>query len=374
MALKKQIIVGVGALAGSVAVSGVAHAGTYTYGANAAGNVVVIAEATKVASSQAAGLIGSRVSNAVSSAIGGGFGGGGGAGGGMGLNVNRQSSLAPSGNGLTAGLGDGKGKASGSAPQRAGVWLNGAYNWLENKQEGAKFDGGITNVMGGADYLVTDRILVGLAAGYENQDIKTKFNNGKMEGNGLTLAPYFAFILNKNISFDLTVGHSWVDYDVSRGNGSITGSTNGDRWFSTVNANYGTTINNWQLGAALGYLYTQEKQDAYNESNGNRVDATDTHLGQARLTGKVGYLAPTSFGYLNPYGSARLEYDLVKDAPGTVDAAGTLASHDNFGVTFGLGVAAGIGDATTVNLEGTTTQFRDNQNVYGVSGTVRYKF
>lgn len=373
----KTYIIGTAAVVGTVAgMSGSAMAAaSYTYGANAAGNTVTAPLVTQEATKTTASLISGRVSAAVSGATGGGGVGGGGAPGGGGLFApTNSSSLMPNGKGYAGGNGDGKGKASGSAPRNFGVWLNGAGTWLENEQANAEFKGSIYNVMGGADYLIKDRFLVGLSAGYERADIKTTFNSGKLESDGFTVAPYFAFILNKNVSFDVSVGHSWVDYDVSRGSGAVTGNTSGDRWFGTANANYTTSINNWQLGATLGYLYTMEKQDAYTESNGGQVGEVSVHLGQARLGGKVGYLAPTSFGYLNPYGSARLEYDVVKDGPGVVDAAGTKANDDDFGVTFGLGVAAGIGEATTINVEATTTQFRDDLKNYGVSGTVRYRF
>lgn len=365
---KSYLLAGSAIVLGGVVAASAASAATYTYGANAAGNTVVIAQATSQASTQTTNLIGSRVSSAVSSAVSGSLGG---------------ASAGPTGGGFTPGVQQqgtlvssdaGQGRASGSAPRRTGVWLNGGYTWLENKQAGANFDGGITNVMGGIDYLVQNNVLVGVSAGYEHQDITTKFNSGTLKGDGLTIAPYFAFILNKNINFDASIGHSWVNYDMTRSGGAVTGSTDGDRWFGIANANYTTSINNWQLGASLGYLYSMEKQDAYHESNGNAIDEASTHLGQARLGGKVGYVAATNFGYLNPYTSARLEYDVVKDHAGTIDAQGTLANSDDFGVTFGLGMNAGIGENTTLNLEGTTTQFREDQSVYGVSGTVRYKF
>lgn len=369
----RTYIIGTAAAVGTVAgLSGAATAAE-TYG-----NVVTAPLVTQEATKTTASLISGRVSAAVSGATGGAFSGGvgggvGGGGGGL-FAPSNSSSLMPNGKGYAGGNGDSKGKASGSAPRNFGVWLNGAGTWLENEQASAEFKGNIYNVMGGADYLIKDRFLVGLSAGYERADIKTKFNNGKLESDGFTVAPYFAFILNKNISFDVSVGHSWIDYDISRTSNAVSGSTTGDRWFGTTNANYTTSINNWQLGATLGYLYTMEKQDAYKESTGGSVDEVGVHLGQARLGGKVGYLAPTSFGYLNPYGSARLEYDVVKDAPGVINAAGTKANDDDFGVTFGLGVAAGIGQSTTINVEATSTQFRDDLKNYGVSSTVRYRF
>lgn len=365
MGLKKNLLMSAVVAVGGVAVTGNAHA-AYSYGANAASNTIVAPKAVETASTQAASLVSTRVSQAVSGATGGVA---------PGVSVPLgQVSLVPGGKGLAVGNGDGKGKASGSAPRRVGVWLNGSYTWIENEQANSNFDGQILNVMGGADYLVSDRVLVGLSGGYENQDIKTKFNNGKLEGDGFTVAPYFAFILNKNVNFDVSVGHSWIDYDVSRNGSSVTGSTTGDRWFGSANANYVTSVNNWQLGATAGYLYTMENQDGYTESDGSAVSEVGVHLGQARLSGKLGYLFPASFGYVNPYGTARLEYDVLKDEAGIIDAAGTKANDDKFGVTFGLGVSAGIGEATSINLEGTTTQFREEMNAYGVSGTVRYKF
>jgi len=351
-----------------VSFSGSAMASSYSYGTNAAGTTVTAPEVTKQASAQTAGLISARVSSAVSSATG---------------NISAGAAPAPAPistptptsslqPGDKVSFSTGNTSAAGDVAKRFGAWANAGVTHINNDQAGSEFSGNILTGLVGGDYLVNDYLLVGLSGGYEHGDIDTTYNNGTLTSSGVTVAPYLAVIINKYFSIDTSFGHTWVSYDESHG--GVTGSTNGSRYFATVNGNANTMIDNWQLGSSLGFLYTKEDQDAYSESNGTAVGKVKVRLGQARATERLGYLAPVSWGYVNPYGWARLEYDVSKTAAGVIDSKGTLASHSNFGTTFGLGVNFGLGDYTTLNVEGTTTQFRENLQVYGGTATIRVKF
>jgi len=117
-----------------------------------------------------------------------------------------------------------------------------------------------------------------------------------------------------------------------------------------------------------------ENQDAYTESDSTVNGKNQVRLGQARATARVGYMLPVSWGYVNPYGWARPEYDVSKTPAGVIDNAGTKSSNSHFGTTFAVGTNVGLGDNSVFSLEGTTSQFRKNLDVYGVTGTVRFKF
>lgn len=353
-----------------------------TYGATAPSTTVVAPTLNQVASQQSASLISGRVSQAVanvSGSIGSNLGSGGTGGGfqGGGFQGGGAPGGAPGGGGRAPGPQssvDGAGKAAGSAPPRWGMWANASHADLRNTQAGADFDASVIDALAGIDAMVTDRLLLGVAGGFESTNVKTHFNDGTLKGQGWALAPYGAFIINKVFSIDATIGRAEIDYDSSRQFGAVSGHTNGTRWFASVSGNANTMVDNWVLGSSLGFLYATETQDAYTETDGSEVDETKTRLGQMRLTPKVGYRLPMEFGSVTPYGSARLEYDVNKTPAQPVDSVGTMASDSRFGTTFAVGVNANIGDGLSANLEASSTQFRENIETTIFSGTIRYRF
>lgn len=324
-----------------------------TYGSSAPSTTaapVVVAQA----SSQAANLVSGRISQAVSNATG---------------------SIAV-GTGKKAEIISGGGKAAGDSIDKMAFWANAAGTWIENDQSGVNFKGNIVTSVVGADYLVTDKVLAGVSVGYERPDIRTTFNNGTFKGNNWSIAPYAAYIINDTFSVDAMAGYAWVSYDMTRAYGSISGSTEGHRLFGGANVNANTAVDHWRLGSSLGYLYTTETQGAYTEkgTNGSTVGESQMRLGQARLSGKAGYAIQEAWGSMTPYGSARLEFDVNHTPTGIADADGTPVSNDRFGTTFAIGNDLSIGNSTSLNLEATTTQFREHIQLYGLSGSVRVKF
>jgi len=358
----------------TVPLAGPAQAAS-AYGSNAASNTVVAPQVNQVAAQQSASLISGRVSQAVANVSGniGGNLGSGGTGGGGGGGFGGGSPGAPS-QGPRSNI-DGSGRAAGNEPLRFGVWSNASYAWLSDSQANANFDAGILDALVGADYMVTDSLLIGLAGGYESSDVKTIFNQGTLKGQGWALAPYGAWVINRNFNIDASFGGARLDYDMTRLNSAVSGHTNGARWFGSINGNANFMLDDhWTVGAALGFLYVKEDQDAYTESDGSPVGKTKTRLGQMRATPKLGYRIATPFGSVTPYGSARLEYDVSKSPAQVIDGMGTLASNGRFGTTFAVGVNADVGDAVSVNIEASSAQFRKDIESTVLGGTVRYKF
>lgn len=329
-----------------------------TYG-SAAPSAVVAPQVVQQASTQAANLLAGRVSQAVSNVTGN-LGGGG---------------FTPT-PGPRAEVVGGNAKAAGDPVGKTAFWVNGANAWVSNDQSGVNFSGTIKTALVGADHQFDDRVLAGVALGYEHPDIRTKFNNGTFTGDNVAVSPYAAYIINDVFSVNAVAGYTWVHYNTSRSNGAISGTITGDRLFANLNGTAATRIADWHLASTLGYMYLLETQDGYTENGagGATNPENQVRLGQWRWTNKVGYLVRQEWGEIMPYGSARLEYDSSHTPTGVADAAGTPVSNDRFGTTFGLGVDAKVGDDATFSVEATTTEFREHLTNRSVSGTFRLKF
>jgi outer membrane autotransporter protein len=347
--------------------AGAAHAAN-TYGKDAAPNQIVAPEVTNAAAQQSTGLISERIAQAVSNATGGG--------GSFSpfsappiTPPRSQTSESGGVKGLEGGI------AAGNQAPRLALWANMSNTWLHGSQVGADFAGTIIDSLIGVDYMVTEKLLIGVVGGYEHAKLNSDFNSGSLRGTGLAIAPYAAYIFSDSLYVDATAGYTWIDYTTARANDTITGSTNGRRWFAAGNLTAVIpTPSDWVLMNTLGFLYVSENQDPFRESDGSDVGGVKVRLGQVRDTIRLGYRFTTGFGFIMPYGSARLEYDAVKSPDTYIDSAGTLAYGSKFGTTFGLGLNMGIGDNTIISLEANSTQFRENLEAYSLVANIRYKF
>lgn len=332
-------------------------------------NAVASPQVSQQSSSQTATQISSRISQAVSGATG--AGGGAGVGGGVG---GSGGGTGGQGSSLDGGV---VGRSAGSADRNTGLWLNVGAARASDTHTFETFHGNINTLVGGVDYRIRDNAILGLAIGYEMARIKTTFNNGTLAADNVAFAPYFGYAFNDTLSVDATVGYTFVNYGLTRNSKAIRGDTDGGRVFTATNFTARTAVTNWQLSTGLGYLYLQESQRRYTEvgAGGAEVSAVNIRLGQLRSTNKIGYFEKTSWGSIMPYLMVRPEYDVNKTPAAVLDSTtNTKAVSDRFGTTFGLGLSMAIGDDSTVNLEGTTSQFRSNLGMDGITGTVRLQF
>ncbi len=60
------------------------------------------------------------------------------------------------------------------------IWIDGKYSWLDDTSAFSNLDGSLINLIVGADYKFTDRLVIGLMGTYETSDL---------EGSGLLPPP-----------------------------------------------------------------------------------------------------------------------------------------------------------------------------------------
>lgn len=312
-------------------------------------NNVVTSQVSTQSSQQTGGII----ANAVSGAI----GGGGGAG------TVGTSFL----NSRDAG------RAGGAGDKRWGVFLQGAFTNIENNQAGVQFDGNLYNLVGGIDYLVNDRLVVGLALGYETSDIDTTFNRGTIESDGFTIAPYLGFSLSKNWSIDLSGGYSDISYDTTRNSSAVRGSFDGERWFVAANLNGNYAMNRWRLMPKVGVLYFEEDQDRPVETGAGAINTgtgSTVKLGRIYAGGRVGY----AFNAVTPYVKLIGEYDFER--PNSVAIGnGTFTNDDELGAQTGLGMMFRASNSVSGQLEASYDSLgRSDLDVYTISARMRVQF
>ncbi|MAF97330.1 MAG: hypothetical protein CMH26_01690 [Micavibrio sp.] len=278
------------------------------------------------------------------------------------------------------------GKAAGGYEGKIGTWVSGSWSDVEDENTDTAFDGDVFSVMGGVDYKVTSKTIVGLAFGYEDTDLDTGFNgfggtDGSLEGKGYTIAPYIGAQIAPDVTANLTVGYSDLEYDTTRydqflGN-AITGSTDADRYFvnAGVNGSYMYDAN-WHVRGTASVLYAHEEKDGYTETetNGNTIvnSDRDNDFGQVALEAKLGYVFDQM---IEPYALVGVAYDFAKDdSPIAAGQSRSALEDEDFSAKFGGGVDFDLGSNVTAGIEGYTVEFLDDYNEYTVTGGLRVEF
>ena len=207
-----------------------------------------------------------------------------------------------------------------------GLWGNYSYNDFDSdfafQGTSLAYDADAHNVLGGFDRLFGERVLLGVAFGYQWLETDTRFNGGGQDSDGFTVAPYAAVLLSDIFSIDVSGGYSSLEYDQSRispadGTG-IEASFNSDRWFVATNLNAFLPVDRFIFGAKIGYLYTEEDQDAYLETGSTAsanagllrtVASRNIDLEQLVVGGEIAYDAGNNF---EPFFIAEYRNDLSR--------------------------------------------------------------
>lgn len=267
-----------------------------------------------------------------------------------------------------------RGAAAGGVDGKLAVWLNAGYSTFEEDSSAIESDGDAYSVSVGADWMFSDRLIAGLSVSGEFSETTLTFNNGSLDGEGYTVAPYFVAILgkNRNLLLDIVAGYGITDNDATRSNGAITGQYDSDKYFVASNLTYILRRSNFTIAPKAGVLWFESSNDAYTEvgTGGADVPAGDSELGQVNFGGRIDYVKNPKFV---PYVSIQGEYDFVGADYSALDAA-TRPPEDEFGATLGAGASVQLSERATGTIGGTTALARENFSSYSLSATLRLRF
>jgi outer membrane autotransporter protein len=263
------------------------------------------------------------------------------------------------------------GLSSGSEPASHGLWVSASVSALDNTFISTEYDGNLFLGMMGYDYRINKNLLLGVALGYESTDIDTRFNNGTVKSDALTVSPYAAYRICDYLSIDVILSYSFLDYDTTRPTflGGATGSYDADRYMVSSNLNYYYLTGNWNFSARFGYMYTKEDADGFTESNGNRVKSEDTKIGEFQLGGKVGYLINKFEIFIGAY----YIYDSTM-TKAKVPAGQRRPANDRNEVEAIAGINLFANDTVNLSAEISTSMGRDDVDNTSVLVNVNFAF
>jgi Autotransporter beta-domain len=268
-------------------------------------------------------------------------------------------------------LGESPGLDGGAGGGTDSLWISSAYNGLENEFSRTRFIGDTFNAIAGFDITRSDRYVVGIAVNGEARNFSTLFNAGNEKTRGANVSPYFAYLLSDTWSVDMSLGHGEFKTRQSRSLATgplvvvpVDSEFSSTRDFASANLTNVVTLGNWKLTDSLGAVGTKLKQDAYMESDGTAVGATDKTLHQWNLSGEAAYGRGDSEAYFG------LSYEKIRNPLKIEFATGEQPANDPDSVL----VTAGwryFGKRLTANFAFSSRQAQEQAREYGLSMMLR---
>ena len=145
------------------------------------------------------------------------------------------------------------------------IWIDGKYSWLDDTSPLSDLDGSLINGVVGADYKVSDRLVLGLMGTYETSDLEGLGVTQDTDGWGG--GAYLGLTLTDNLVLSATLLGTDLDTDVN-------GTTNFDS--TRIQASSGLTgywySGTWRYSPSLTVAWSKEWQDASGALNAQTIE------------------------------------------------------------------------------------------------------
>ncbi len=154
----------------------------------------------------------------------------------------------------------------------------------------------------GADRVIDGKYLVGVSVAYEDSEITNIFDDTQ-DSTGLSIMPYFGWVIDQTWLLDATVGYSDIDRDINANGGVPTSDSDdvdSDRLFAEVNINYFQPMqDNLEFSARAGLLYAEEDTEAHSSPDAVTLSpAQEVRLTQLKLGVQLAQLSAKFSPYI----------------------------------------------------------------------------
>ncbi|WP_084480047.1 autotransporter outer membrane beta-barrel domain-containing protein [Methylomicrobium lacus] len=207
--------------------------------------------------------------------------------------------------------------AGGLLDDRLGVYVTGHFSKGDRiSTEWEKgFDTDNAGVLLGADYRLTDRIVLGSAFGYTDDKSQFFHNQGHLINRGYSGSIYGSYNITDNLYFDGVFTYTHNDYESVRElifpdeqgrliTGSASSSPQGDQHRFSFGAGYDLPMGSWTVGLRARTEYGRTNINAYSEEGQTPYNLlVDKQFNDSVLTDlgwQISYAYSTPFGVLQP--------------------------------------------------------------------------
>ncbi|WP_321343467.1 autotransporter outer membrane beta-barrel domain-containing protein [Breoghania sp.] len=205
------------------------------------------------------------------------------------------------------------------------VWFRGSFTWFEDNTGGSDSDGVFAIFHAGADYLLTDRVLVGALFQLDYLDQDFTGLGASANGIGWMAGPYATLRLTNNLYFDTRAAWGTSANEISPFN-TYTDDFSTTRWLVRAGLIGDWSFGAWNLRPAANVAYMQETQEAYTDSLSVYIPEQTVGVGQLDFGPEVSYTYQRADGlFVSPRAKVTGIWNFKRDTYGstvTTTAAG----------------------------------------------------
>jgi outer membrane autotransporter protein len=263
-----------------------------------------------------------------------------------------------------------------------GLWVRGNVSFGEKDASAASpaFDADQWAFVGGLDYRLSDKAVLGAALSYGSSSVDFDLDDGTLDTDSYSLSLYGSAYAAKNFYFDGIVNFSNSSYDAFRNityvdgiglvDADASGDTDGTTLSGGLSAGYDFLLGGLTISPNLGFFYIDTTIDGFTETGAAGLNLIYDEQKFKSMTGNAGlrltYAWNLSWGVLLPH----LRVDYVKEFEDDVDVFGVRFANDpNAASTPPVLVATDNPDQSYWRLAGGfSAQFK-----HGISGYIEYQ-
>lgn len=196
--------------------------------------------------------------------------------------------------GSTWDLGPGTALLADDSSVPVSFWIDGSLTFHTRDEA----DGSLSLIGAGADYLVNDRFLAGVAVYLDGMRDVTDI--GEIEGTGALVGPYVSAEILDNVTLDASVffGHSWNDANATLFGQAFTGTFETDRFVTEVEMEGEWSADAVSLRPSARLYFANDNVAAYTVTNprGDVVDVDGFSTSTLELGGALTVARALAFG------------------------------------------------------------------------------
>jgi outer membrane autotransporter protein len=263
-----------------------------------------------------------------------------------------------------------------------GMWARGNFSFGKKDQSPTSpaFDADQWAFVGGLDYRLSDKAVIGGALAYGSSSVDFKSDDGKLDTDSFSLSLYGSAYAAKNFYFDGIFNYQNSSYDAFRNityvdgiglvNVDASGDTDGTTLSGGLSAGYDLLAGGLTISPNVGFFYIDTTIDSFTEAGAGGLNLIYDEQKFKSMTGNAGlrltYAWNVSWGVLLPH----LRVDYVREFEDDVDVFGVRFANDpNAASTPPVLVATDNPDTSYWRLAGGfSAQFK-----HGISGYIEYQ-
>ncbi len=176
----------------------------------------------------------------------------------------------------------------------------------------------------GADWLLNERLLVGVLAQFDwgSEEVS---NKSDVDGNGWMIGPYVSAEIADNVFFDLRAawGRSENDVTVKLSGIPYSGEFDTERWLAHARLSGSYAYGNWRITpeASLAYMHEERENFTVIGAGGvlpTSIPSKDFSLGKGEIGPEFAYRYETVDGLFEPHFALRYRWDFAVEGDSTL--------------------------------------------------------